>query len=55
MAFYIKVVILNKYKFKKITMDKILNIEINKLGSLKEQLVEVLYIIITKVFLILLA
>jgi len=41
MVFYIKVRILNKYKFKKTIMDKILNININKLGSLKELLVEV--------------
>jgi len=36
MAFYIKVGILNKYKFKKTTIDKILDIDINKLKSLKE-------------------
>ena len=33
---YIKVRILNKYKSKKTTMDKILDVDINKLGSLKE-------------------
>ena len=42
MASYIKVRILNKYKFKKTAIDKILDVDINKPGSLKEQLVEVL-------------
>jgi len=41
MAFYIKVKILNKFKFKKAAIDKILNFNINKLGSLKELLVEI--------------
>jgi len=41
MAFYIKVGILNKYKFKKAAVNKILNININKLGSLKELLVKI--------------
>jgi len=40
-AFYIKVRILNKYEFKKTAIDRILNVNINKLGSLKELLVEV--------------
>jgi len=35
-AFCIKVGILNKYKFKKTAIDKILDIDINKLGSSKE-------------------
>jgi len=41
-ASYIKIRILNKHKFKKTAADKILNVDINKLGSLKEQPVEVL-------------
>ena len=40
-ASYIKVKILNKYKFKKTAMDEILNIDINKPGSLKELLIEI--------------
>jgi hypothetical protein len=40
MISYIKVRILNKYKFKKTAIDKILNIDINKLGSSKELLME---------------
>ena len=40
MASYIKVRILNKYKFKKVAIDKILDIDINKLGSLKKLLIE---------------
>ena len=36
MASYIKVGILNKHKFKKTAVDEILNIDINKLRSLKE-------------------
>jgi hypothetical protein len=40
MASYIKVRILNKYKFKKAAINKILDIDINKLGSLKELLIE---------------
>ena len=41
MISYIKVGILNKYEFKKTAVDKILNIDINKLGSLKELLMEI--------------
>ena len=41
MAFYIKIRILNKYKFKKTAIDRILNTNINKLESSKELLVEV--------------
>jgi hypothetical protein len=41
MIFYIKVGILNKHKFKKTTVDKILNIDTNKLGSLKELSIEI--------------
>ena len=37
----IKVGILNKHEFKKTAVDEILDIDINKLGSLKEPLVEV--------------
>jgi hypothetical protein len=37
---YIEVEILNKYEFKKTAMDKILDIDTNKLGSLKELLME---------------
>jgi hypothetical protein len=40
MASYIKVGILNKYKFKKAAVDKILDIDINKPGSSKELLME---------------
>ena len=40
MAFYIKVRILNKHKFKKTATDKILDVDINKPGSLKELLME---------------
>ena len=40
MAFYIKVRILNKYKFKKTAVDEILDIDINKPGSLKELPIE---------------
>ncbi len=36
----IKVGILNKYKFKKTAADKILDIDINKPGSLKELPIE---------------
>ena len=39
-ASYIKVGILNKYKFKKTAVDKILDVDINKPGSLKELLIE---------------
>jgi len=41
MASYIKVRILNKYKFKKAAADKILDIDINKPGSLKELPMEI--------------
>jgi hypothetical protein len=37
---YIKVGILNKYEFKKTAINKILNIDINKLESLKKLLME---------------
>ena len=37
----IKVRILNKYKFKKTAVDKILDIDINKLKSLKELPIEI--------------
>jgi len=40
MGFYIKVRILNKFKFKKTAIGKILNININKPGSLKELLIK---------------
>ena len=48
MAFYIKIKILNKYKFKKTTADKILNIDINKLESLKELPIKIFQIIIVR-------
>jgi hypothetical protein len=38
---YIKVGILNKYKFKKTAANKILNIDINKPGSSKELPMEI--------------
>ena len=38
---YIKVRILNKYKFKKTVINEILDIDINKLGSLKELPMEI--------------
>jgi hypothetical protein len=41
MISYIKVRILNKYKFKKTAVDEILDIDTNKLGSLKELLIEI--------------
>jgi hypothetical protein len=38
---YIKVEILNKHEFKKTAINKILNIDMNKLGSSKELLMEI--------------
>jgi hypothetical protein len=38
---YIKVRILNKHEFKKTAIDKILDVDINKLGSLKELPMEI--------------
>jgi len=40
MASCIEVGILNKYEFKKTVIDKILDVDMNKLGSLKELLME---------------
>jgi len=40
-ASYIKVGILNKHEFKKTTTDKILDVDMNKPGSLKELSIEI--------------
>jgi hypothetical protein len=47
---YIKIGILNKHEFKKTAIDKILNIDINKLGSLKELLIKMFKIVVVKWF-----